>query len=146
MKKMFLPILGFASFITVSAQAQDVKASQVPEAAKTSCMKKFPEASKISWEIENGNYEANWGGKSGEDNSAQFTPAGAFVELEVAIPVSSLPSPVFQYCKSHKNYGAIKEAGKITDASGKITYEAEVKAGDLIFNEQGNFVRLNTGD
>src|SRR5665213_1424733 len=45
---------------------------------------KGPQAKGVSWEKEKGNYEANWGGKSGEDHSAQFTPSGEF--LEIAFP------------------------------------------------------------
>ena len=66
----------------------------VPPAVKTALSKKYPNASKVTWEKENGNYEANWGGKSGEDNSVQFTPAGDFIEIVNAIPVSQLPTPL----------------------------------------------------
>ena len=41
---------------------------------------KYPEAKNVGWEKENGNYEANWGGKSGEDNSVQFTPSGSLLK------------------------------------------------------------------
>ncbi|MFZ1799839.1 MAG: hypothetical protein WAU24_08235 [Chitinophagaceae bacterium] len=41
-------------------------------------MQKYPESKKyhVNWEKENGNYEANWGGKDGEANSVQYTPSG----------------------------------------------------------------------
>jgi len=94
----------------------------------------------VSWEKEKGNYEANWGGKSGEDNSASFTPAGVFVELVQAIKISDLPKGVEGYISSRYKT-KIKEAGKVTDASGKIMYEAEIKGGDLIFDEKGNFIK-----
>ncbi|WP_457287765.1 hypothetical protein [Pedobacter sp. UYP24] len=61
----------------------------------------YPKATKASWEKEKGNYEANWGGKSGEDNSVMFTPAAAFVEIVRAIPVSSLPASIATYVKAH---------------------------------------------
>src|SRR5205814_569534 len=121
--------------------AQDVKTSDVPTVVKSSLTKKFPEATKVSWEKENGNYEANWGGKSGEDNAAQFTHAGVFVEIERAIPLSDLPASVKTYVREHESDATIKEAARITDANGKITYEAEVKGKDLIFDEGGNFIR-----
>lgn len=34
----------------------------------------------------------------------------------------------------------IDEAAKIVDASGKVTYEAEVDEADYIFDETGNFI------
>ena len=120
--------------------AQDIKSTEVPATVKAACMKKFPAATKISWEKEDGNFEANWGGKSGEDNSAMFTPSGTFVEIVKAIAISDLPKAVTEYVKTH-NMGTIKEAGRVTDAAGKITYEAEVKGKDLIFDENGNFLK-----
>jgi len=109
-------------------------------------VKKYPEATKVSWEKENGNYEANWGGKSREDNAAQFTPGGVFVEIEKAISVNELPASVKSYVKNHEGGATIKEAARITDANGKTTYEAEVRGKDLIFDEKGNYLKTATGD
>jgi hypothetical protein len=145
MKKIFVFIVA-AAFLSSGARAQDIKASKVPEIVKSACMKKFPDASKVSWEKENGNYEANWGGKSGEDSSAQFTPTGIFVELEKAIPVNKLPTSIITYVREHQDGATIKEAGIITDSNGKVTYEAEVKGKDLIFDENGKFIRTGTED
>ena len=38
--------------------------------------------------------------------------------------------------------GKIKEAAKIVNADGTITYEAEVKKGDVMFDQNGNFLKL----
>ena len=95
----------------------------------------------MNWEKEKGNYEANWGGKSGEENSVVFTPAGVFVEIVKAIPISTLPKSVAPYVKAHYKGAKIKEAGKVTDAAGKTMYEAEIKGGDLIFDENGTFIK-----
>lgn len=138
MKKSIIII---AMAIGGTVTAQDLKTSAVPQAVKAAFVKKYPAASKVSWEKEDGNYEANWGGKSGEDNSAAFTPAGAFVEIVLAIPVSELPKEVAPYISAHYKGAKIKEAGRVTDANGKISYEAEIKSGDLIFDEKGNFIK-----
>ena len=140
MKKTFVSMACFVCLTTGALFAQDLKSADVPAVVKTACMKKFPQAAKVSWEKEDGNFEANWGGKSGEDNSAMFTLSGTFVEIVKAIAVSDLPKGVSQYVKTH-NMGTIKEAGRVTDAAGKITYEAEVKGKDLIFDENGNFLK-----
>lgn len=121
--------------------AQDLKTSGVPAGVKSALAKKYPEATKVNWEKEKGNYEANWGGKSGEDNSVVFTPAGVFVEIVKAIPISTLPKSVAPYVKAHYKGAKIKEAGKVTDAAGKTMYEAEIKGGDLIFDENGTFIK-----
>jgi hypothetical protein len=124
-----------------SLKAQDIKSKDVPAVVKSALSKKYPEATKVGWEKEKGNYEANWGGKSGEDNSVQFTPGGEFVEIVKAITVTDLPKNVAPYVKAHYKGAKISEAGRVTDAAGKMTYEAEVKGGDLIFDENGNFLK-----
>lgn len=123
--------------------AQDLKSSAVPAIVKTALLKKHPTAVKVSWEKEKGNYEANWGGKSGEDLSVVFSPDGVFVEQVQAIAVSSLPVGVAKYVAAKYKATKIAEAGKVTDATGKIMYEAEVKGKDLLFNEKGSFIKID---
>ncbi len=122
-------------------QAQKIKSGSVPAAVVESLHKKYPEAAKVTWEKEKGNYEANWGGKSGEDMSVQFSPAGVFIEQVKAITPDQLPAAVTQYVHSHHKGAKISEAGKVTDAKGAIRFEAEVKGKDLLFDEQGNFLK-----
>ena len=142
MKKVLFVVLVMTVF-GVKAQAQDINSKDVPAIVKEALAKKYPKATKINWEKEKGNYEANWGGKSGEDTSVQFTPGGEFVEEVNAIALSQLPANVTLYVKSHYNGARIKEAGKVTDASGKHFFEAEIKGNDLIFDESGNFVKAD---
>ncbi|MBS1664343.1 MAG: PepSY-like domain-containing protein [Bacteroidetes bacterium] len=129
--------------IATNAMAQKVKNADVPATVKNALEKKYPDAKDVTWEKEKGNYEANWGGKSKEDNSVIFTPDGSFVEMVVAIPVSSLPPAVATYVKAHYPGSKITEAGKVTDAKGATSYEAEVKGKDLVFDEKGNFVKID---
>jgi hypothetical protein len=138
-KKLLFAAISF--FIAGNVTAQDLKSSAVPSVVKTALAKKYPEAAKVSWEKEKGNYEANWGGKSGEDNSVVFTPSGTFVEIVKAISISELPKSIAPYVAAHYKGAKIKEAGKVTDAAGKTMYEAEIKGGDLIFDENGNFLK-----
>ncbi len=137
---VILSVLLFTAFAN-SAKAQDLKEKNVPEVVKAALAKKYPEAKKVSWEKEKGNYEANWGGKSGEDNSAIFSPSGSFIEIVQAIPFNQLPANIAPYIEKHYNGAIMKEAGKVTDASGKHMYEVEIKGKDLIFDEKGNFLK-----
>jgi hypothetical protein len=113
----------------------------VPAVVKESFAKKFPEAKNITWEKEKGNYEANWGGKSGEDNSVLYTPAGKFLEAGKAIASSQLPEPAKSYLKTHYKGASVTEAMLIKHADGKVTYEAEVHGKDVVFDEHGNFMK-----
>lgn len=135
------------SFVSSATFAQEKGSNEnnehikVPAKVKEALKQKYPEAKNVGWEKENRNYEANWGGKSGEDHSVQFTPSGDFVEKADAISVSDLPQPVFIYVKQHYKTSHITEAGKVTDAKGNHSYEAEVKGRDVIFDENGNFIK-----
>ena len=141
MTRSFIPCLLIACTCTAVCSAQTVKSANVPAVVKTALQKKYPTATGVTWERERGNFEANWGGRSHEDNSVLFTPDGAFVEQVVAIPVSSLPAGVSAYVKKTYPGTHITEAGKVTDAAGKTRYEAEVKGKDLIFDESGNYLK-----
>ena len=124
-------------FGTVNAQ----KTTKVPAAVKAGLSKKFPDATKVIWEKEDGNYEANWGGKGNEDHTAIFTPTGEFKESSNAISIKNLPANVLSYLKEHYKGSKITEAMLVTDASGKTFYEAEVKKKDIVFDANGNFVK-----
>ena len=126
-----------------SASARESKGVKTPAIVKEALSKKYPNAKKVTWETEKGNFEANWGGKSGEDTSVMFTPSGKFVEEVDAIAVSRLPASVFDYVKKHYKGTKVKEAGRITDAVGKKMFEAEIKGKDLVFDENGKFLKID---
>ncbi|MEO8109764.1 MAG: PepSY-like domain-containing protein [Ginsengibacter sp.] len=144
MKKISFIAILFALNSATFAQEKEHEGKEnikVPAAVKSALTKKYTDAKNVTWEKENGNYEANWGGKSGEDNSVQFTPSGNFIEIVNAIPVSQLPAKAVAYVTQYHNGAKITEAGKVTDAKGKMFYEAEVHGKDIVFDENGNFVK-----
>lgn len=138
MKKLIITTM-VITMATTALFAQ--KKVTVPKAVQDAFSRKFPTTQHVTWELENGNYEANWGGKSGEDNGALYTPAGQFLEVAKAVPADKLPAPALQYLKAHYKKAAITEAYLVTDANGKITYEAEVSKKDHVFDEQGNYLK-----
>ncbi len=131
------------TLFSMALMAQKIKSSIVPANVSTALIRKYPAAAKVTWEKEKGNFEANWGGKSGEDMSVTFTPTGVFVEQVEAIQASALPAAVTTYIKTHYKKAKITEAGKVTDAKGATSYEAEVKGKDLVFDEKGAFVKID---
>ena len=141
MKRLSLLTFVTLSLIATNGHAQKLKNTEVPDAVKSALSKQFPAAGNVTWEKEKGNFEANWGGKSKEDNSVLFTPAGEFVEKVVAIQVAELPIGIMTYVRDHYPGAKISEAGKVTDSKGKVSYEAEVKGKDLLFDREGNFIK-----
>jgi hypothetical protein len=67
--------------------------------------------------------------------------SGNILETEVEIKIDELPAKAKEYVS--KNYAGqkIKETAKITDSKGVVTYEAEIKGKDLIFDSNGNFIK-----
>jgi hypothetical protein len=146
MKKILgLTAILFALSATTFAQENEGgnEHVNVPAVVKNANVKKYPESKKyhITWETEKGNYEANWGGKDGEANSVTYTPSGSFVEIVKEIPVSELPQATRSYIKEHYKTAKFGDVGRVLDAQGKTSYEVEINRKDVIFNQNGNFVK-----
>jgi len=143
-------LLGFAAImlaLNTNSFAQENEGNHehiiVPAVVKSANMKKYPESKThhITWETEKGNYEANWGGKDGEANSVTYTPSGTFLEIVKEIPTKDLPNGVLSYVKEHYKSPKFGDVGKVLDAQGKTSYEVEINRKDVIFDENGYFVK-----
>ncbi len=133
-----------AMFITTFAFAQKVKEADVPAPVKDAFSKKYPGVKAEEWEKEGSDFEAEFH-QNKVEMSAVFDANGTFKEVEEEIKTSALPKAVTDYFT--KNFAGYKlsEASKITDAAGKVWYEAEGEKGkekvEAIFDDQGNFVK-----
>ncbi len=132
-------------FIVNTACAQKIKEAEVPKAVVTSFQTNFKGAKVEKWDKEkDGGYEAEFDWNKVE-TSATFSADGKLMETEVEIKVSELPKTVTDYVAKNYPGHKIAEAAKITDAAGKLSYEAEVKKGkeemDLLFDASGNFIK-----
>ena len=139
MKKSIIAIAAIlVSINTISAQK--VKEASVPTTVKDGFKKSFPTAKVEGWEKEGANFEAEFDLNKVE-TSALFDAAGTLIETETEIAITALPKAVTDYlAKNHKGE-KIKEAAKITEANGKIKYEAEIKGKDLLFDENGTLLK-----
>lgn len=146
----FIVALSFGAF---SGYAQEVKEADVPAAVKEAFAKKYP-GLKAEWEKEDGNYEAEFEGKRMSVNmgtgkgkkeevegSMLISPDGTILETEEEIEVSTLPKGVSEYITKNAGGKKIKEASKITDKAGVITYEAEVGKEEYFFDSNGAFLK-----
>lgn len=142
MKKIIL--IASSLLIISGANAQDLKESEVPEIIKQSFLKIYPNTKVDGWEKEGTNYEAAFHLNNAE-SSAIFDANGRFKELEQEIKITELPIAATEYCaKTYVGY-KLEEAAKITDVSGKIMFEAELKKGkehfDVMFDDKGNVIK-----
>ncbi len=135
MKKIMF-LIAFLVFLQV-ANAQKIKASKVPEVVKTAFAQKFPNAELEGWELEDGNYEAEFEMTEDVEMSSVFAADGKWLETEQEIKKSELPVAVLSKLQGKK----VKESSKIMRANGSTIYEAEVKRQDLLFDAAGNSVK-----
>ncbi len=138
MKNMLL--IALSMMISGIAYSQKIQDKNVPEVVKANFNKQFPNAKEIKWEKENANIEAEFELNKIEQ-SVIFDEKGALLETEVEITISQLPMNVSTYIQKNYANQKIKEAAKITDSKGVVTFEAELKGMDLIFDSQGIFIK-----
>lgn len=137
MRKLILMIILVC--MATYATAQRIPSSKVPAVVKEAFVKQHPEITKVNWEKEKGNYEAGFK-LNNVPTSMLFDNSGNLLETETAIPLGQLPDKVKEYVSTKYPGSKITETSKIVDNKGVMTYEAEVKGKDLIFDADGNFL------
>jgi hypothetical protein len=119
---------------------QKVKEVSVPKAVTLAYHGKYASASGTSWEMEDGMYEVHFK-LDRIEYSVVYKTDGSVHETEQTIKITDFPKGVVEYVSKNYPKKKIAEAGKITDANGVVTYEAEVNKKDLIFDAEGKFLR-----
>jgi hypothetical protein len=120
--------------------AQKVKETEVPAAVKKTFTSHYATVKEAKWEKEGSNYEAEFDLNKVE-TSVLIDASGNLMETETEIVVNELPQPVSAYVTKNLSGQKIKEAAKIIDAKGVVTYEAEVGSTDYLFDSKGNFIK-----
>ncbi|MDZ4713360.1 MAG: PepSY-like domain-containing protein [bacterium] len=131
--------------IASRSDAQSLKDAEVPSVVKTSFSSLYPDAKKVKWEMEDGNYEAEFD-QNNVETSVILDAKGTFLQKEVEIPVSELPEAVKNYASTNVAGKTIDEAAKITDAAGIVKYEAEIGKADYIFDQNGSLLKKEKED
>lgn len=109
----------------------------IPSAVTVAFAKEFPKATKVKWEKEDANFEAEFVDGS-KEYSAVFSAEGKLMETESEIAINELPAAVQDFLTKNYPGQKVKEAAKITKADGSVVFEAEIKGKDLLFDTNGN--------
>ena len=117
---------------------QKLNDSEVPATVKATFTKNYPGVV-ATWEKEKGNFEAGFK-KNGRSMSALYEPGGTFLESEIIIKESELPSAAKTYLQANYKNKRIKEYSKTTKADGTISYEAEADDMELGFDSNGHLI------
>lgn len=139
--KTLLVVLGMGLAMS-QANAQKLNEKDVPGSIKSSLVKAYA-VKDVDWDKEGLNYEASFEQK-GKEISVEFDAAGSILETEWEIKKNELPPAVMDVLKKDYADFELEETAKI-DATGLISYEAEVEKGekayDLIFDAQGVLIK-----
>ena len=130
MKKTAITIVVLV--IATFSFAQKLQEKNVPANVKSAFQKSYPTAKSIKWDKEADKYEASFD-LNKSDHSVLLDANGSIIETEVEIELNQLPKGVLTYVKSKYAGNKAKDAAKITDAKGSVTFEVAIKGLDLIF-------------
>ena len=127
-------------FYSSLAVAQHINEKDVPDTVKATFSKKFPNQKNVKWEKEKENYEASFSIEKSE-HAVVIDSKGSLIETEEEISVKELPANAIAYIQKNYSDKKIKEAAKITNATGIVTFEAKVGSKDLIFDKTGSYIK-----
>ncbi|MES2836236.1 MAG: PepSY-like domain-containing protein [Bacteroidota bacterium] len=137
--KIVFTLLTLATTLSV-ANAQTVKETEVPNPVKEALKKQYPAAQVEKWEKEGANFEAEFHVNKIE-TCAVYDSNGKFIESEIEIKETELPKAIADYVTKNLSGKKIKESAKITDAAGKVSYQAEIDNIDYIFDSNGSMLK-----
>ena len=122
--------------------AQKIKEAQVPDSVKAAFSKQYPGIKGAKWEKDGVNFEAEFDLNKIE-TSVLISPNGIVLSTEMEINISELPKEAINYIAKNLVGKKIKDASKIIDNKGEVTFEAEIEKVDYVFNEKGLFIKKN---
>jgi hypothetical protein len=139
MKKIILIFAVTAFFSEAKAQVMEVK--QVPGVVVTTFQSTYPSASTVQWRKAGNYYVADYN-ENNNDMYVEYDPSGKVIETGEGVDVSSYPAPLTTYVKTKYKDDKIKKVYRVKDANGKTIWKGKVKEDYLIFDENGNYIRM----
>lgn len=138
MRKFIFTAFAMAS---LSATAQNLDASKAPVHIQVAFSQRYPGVQDVKWEQEKGNFEATFT-KDGKKMSVLMNGDGKLMETETSIPATELPTKAAAYMRLNFKGKKIRETARIVLADGSLQFEAAIKGKDVIFDKDGNFVKI----
>jgi uncharacterized membrane protein YkoI len=138
-----LTILSIGILLSAGACAQGHSEKDVPVAVKSAFSQKFPDAKKVSWDMESATeWEAEFK-LDGKEYSANFLTDGTWQETEHEIKTTEIPESIKQILAQDFAGFKIEEA-EISEKSDASVYEVAVEKGEeeweLVFDTNGKLL------
>ncbi|MCB0649901.1 MAG: PepSY-like domain-containing protein [Saprospiraceae bacterium] len=131
---------GLLLFFVASACAQ----KNIPNAVKAAFAEKFPGATSIKWEKEDGEFEAEFKWQQSE-YSANYSMDGKWMETEKSIDKKDLPEAVTATLADQFKDYKIKEANLLSNPEMEVAYEVELKSGlktiEVLLDASGKVIK-----
>lgn len=143
MKKIIIMLICSAC-ISISVFAQKISADKLPASVLAGFKAKFPNVTKVSWEMEDKTaYEADFK-LNNVESSATFSKDGKWMETEMEIKLKDLPLNIQQNVAKQFPAYKINECSKIEHASNGLCFEVEITKGketfDVLYNSKGEIL------
>jgi hypothetical protein len=139
MKKIIL-LFAIAAFFK-QAQAQVIEVKEVPGVVVTTFQSSYPSVSDVHWRRAGNYYVADYSSNN-NDMYVTYDPSGKIIETGEGVDVSTTPAPLTTYVKTKYKDDKIKKVYRVKDANGKTVWKGKVKNDYLIFDENGNYIRM----
>lgn len=138
MKKIMLCLL--ISLTTTVCFSQKIEIRNVSISIKNTFNKLYTKAKEIQWSLELKNFEVAFEIDEHE-MSVLFDSTGTILLTEVELENGELATQITNYIKEHYSKAKIKDASKITDNKGNVTYSIELKNKEILFSSEGIFIK-----
>lgn len=139
MKKIFA--IGLVCLSIMAVNAQKLNEAVVPVIIKNAFVKMYPDIKNAEWNMESSLYKARFAEKNYK-GSVMFDKNGKWTEREVVVPEKSLPASIETYMQTNYKNMKIKEAAKVTKASGEIQYKVTIGGKQILFTKEGDFIKV----
>jgi hypothetical protein len=129
--------------ITLLSFSCSEKSMEVPREVTATFQQKYPSAESIEWEMEDGDYEAEFK-IGGQEMSANFTKAGKWLESETEMKVSDLPAAVVASITTNFPGAKVTEAEKLDLPDASSAYEVKLEGGqeiEAVFSASGELLK-----
>ena len=128
-----------------SASAQKQANKNVPANVSAAFAKLYPNVKDAKWHKEEGYYEAKFM-EDGKEMAVHLDRTGELLQREYYIKATELPQNVQNYLNEHYPKANYSEASKMVNPKGVIHYEVEVKEKELLFDQEGTFLKEEKED
>ena len=142
--KKILVLFALASFgLQAGAQTdrQTQVQVQVPSTVTTTFTTAYPSVESPVWR-QSGNFYIVDYTQNSNPMYVMYDNNGKVVETGEGVMVTSYPAPLTTYVKTKYKDEKIEKVYKVKDANGKTLWKGKVKKDYILFDENGNYIKM----